>query len=67
MSRQPRPGPGMLGLVREEDVRRIIARLVRPAQAGDLAAAQLLPEFTIGPPPSVQDMTGEEDDKQDCD
>ncbi len=67
MSRQRRPGWGLLGLVREEDVRRIIARLVRQVEAGDLAAVRLLPELTIGPPPSVQEMTGEEDDEQDSD
>ncbi len=67
MSRQPRPGRGSPGLVHEEDDRRIIARLVRQVRAGDLAAAQLLPELTIGPPPSVQGMTGEEDDEQDSD
>ncbi len=54
-------------MVREEDVRRIIARLVRQVEAGDLAAVRLLPELTIGPPTSVQEMTGEEDDEQDSD
>jgi hypothetical protein len=51
-------------LVREEDLRQIVARLVQQAQAGDLAAAELVLAWAIGPPLSGQEMTNEETDEQ---
>ncbi len=57
----------LLRRVCEDDIRRIIARVVQQAQAGDLAAVRLLLELTPGPPPSTQEMTEEVDDEQDND
>ncbi len=67
MSRQQDLRRALLRRVREEDIRQIIARVVQQAQAGDLAAARLLLELALGPPPSAQDMTEEEDDEQGSD
>ena len=67
MSRQESLRRAFRRLVSEEDIRQIIARVVQQAQAGDPAAAQLVLEFTLGPPLSFQEMTGEENDEQDRD
>ncbi len=67
MSRQQDLRRALLSRVGEEDVRLIVARVVQQAQAGDLAAVRLLLELTLGPPPSVQELTEDEMDEQDRD
>ncbi len=67
MSRQRDLARVMRRMIREEDLRQIIARLVEKAQAGDPAAAQLLLEYAVGLPPSGQVAAGQEPDEQDGD
>ncbi len=52
------------GLLREEELRQLVARLVQQARAGDVAAAELVLAWTLGPPLSAQEMTNEEMDEE---